>query len=227
MSREELSRNELPGMLAVAKAVSEQRWPHTMDAKLWADEFVKLNPGADHDLMLGWFANAIMAGYDTAQHRASRSEKPASIDLGSYVNAAEISAADAPHIVVEKLQKAIKNAAPQVNPQSGDSRQPMCHAGESTTADREPAGAAPSTPSATALNDELAHTPMTDAEVQRHIKNGISFGTDFIDFCRQMERAADAAWVNRDNPSANTGSEYICKCGLRVTPHRCQTGTDF
>jgi hypothetical protein len=21
--------------------------------------------------------------------------------------------------------------------------------------------------------------------------------------------------------------EYICKCGLRVTPHRCQTGSDF
>ena len=22
-------------------------------------------------------------------------------------------------------------------------------------------------------------------------------------------------------------SEYICKCGIRVTPHRCSTGTDF
>lgn len=21
--------------------------------------------------------------------------------------------------------------------------------------------------------------------------------------------------------------EYICKCGIRVTPHRCSTGTDF
>lgn len=62
--------DELPGMLAVAKGIAEQRWPHTMDAKVWADEFVKLNPSADHGLMLGWFANAIMAGYDTAQSRA-------------------------------------------------------------------------------------------------------------------------------------------------------------
>ena len=22
-------------------------------------------------------------------------------------------------------------------------------------------------------------------------------------------------------------NEYICKCGVRVTPHRCSTGTDF
>jgi hypothetical protein len=61
--------DELPGMLALAKGVAEQRWPHTMDAAVWAAEFVKLNPGADEGLMLSWFANAIMAGYDTAQSR--------------------------------------------------------------------------------------------------------------------------------------------------------------
>lgn len=41
-----------------------------MDGKLWADAFMqmwgdKLNE-VDHGLMLGWFCNAIMAGYDTA-----------------------------------------------------------------------------------------------------------------------------------------------------------------
>jgi hypothetical protein len=64
---------ELPGMMAVAKFVAEQRWPHTMDAKAWADEFVKAFPGIDHGTMLGWFANAIMAGYDTAQSRFAQS----------------------------------------------------------------------------------------------------------------------------------------------------------
>lgn len=71
MPQSDKRSDELPGMLAVAKGIAEQRWPHTMDAKVWADEFLKLNPGSDHGLMLGWFANAIMAGYDTAQARAS------------------------------------------------------------------------------------------------------------------------------------------------------------
>jgi len=46
------------------------------DAKIWAKEFIKViknNPDIiiDEDLMLGWFANAIMAGYD----RGKMSEK--------------------------------------------------------------------------------------------------------------------------------------------------------
>jgi hypothetical protein len=39
-------------------------WPQTMDAKIWADEFCKRNSASDHDTMIGWFANAIMVGYD-------------------------------------------------------------------------------------------------------------------------------------------------------------------
>lgn len=35
----------------------------TMDADVWAKEFVRIN-GGDVDLMRAWFANAIMAGYD-------------------------------------------------------------------------------------------------------------------------------------------------------------------
>ncbi len=63
--------DDLPGMLAVAKGIVEQRWPHTMDAAVWAAEFVKMYPGIDEGTMIGWFANAIMAGYDTAQARAA------------------------------------------------------------------------------------------------------------------------------------------------------------
>ena len=77
--------NELPGMLALAEGVAKQRFPHTMDAREWAREFCKTflpvnrNPPWQHiddpeGLMIGWFANAIMAGYDTAQaqHRPER-----------------------------------------------------------------------------------------------------------------------------------------------------------
>ena len=65
---------ELPGMLELAFAVQEQRWPHTVDAQVWADEWLKTiaqHPGIANDkaAMIGWFANAIMAGYDTARLR--------------------------------------------------------------------------------------------------------------------------------------------------------------
>ena len=76
---------DLPGMLAVAKGVAEQKWPHTMDAREWATEFCKrfhpidrdlskpaMNTAEAESLMVAWFANAIMAGYDTAQMRAAQ-----------------------------------------------------------------------------------------------------------------------------------------------------------
>jgi len=40
-----------------------------MDAKKWAEEFVNLYPDFEEDVALGWFANAIMAGYDTAANK--------------------------------------------------------------------------------------------------------------------------------------------------------------
>ena len=69
--------NELPGMLALSLAIQEQRWPQSMDARVWAQkwmEHIKENPSiaTDEDCMIGWFANAIMAGYDTAQMGGSR-----------------------------------------------------------------------------------------------------------------------------------------------------------
>jgi hypothetical protein len=61
--------NEPDGMVALAIGVAEQRWPHTMDAQVWADEWLKQlekTPwmASNRESMIGWFANAIMAGYD-------------------------------------------------------------------------------------------------------------------------------------------------------------------
>jgi hypothetical protein len=77
-----MSDNELPGFLALAKGVADQTFPHTVDARAWADEWLKtftVNPSiaSDRDTMIGWFANAIMAGYDTAQQRTSHAPAPA------------------------------------------------------------------------------------------------------------------------------------------------------
>lgn len=69
------SDDDLPGMLAVAKGIAEQTWPHTMDAAKWAAAFCQRYPGIDEGSMIGWFANAIMAGYDTAQARSAVSER--------------------------------------------------------------------------------------------------------------------------------------------------------
>jgi len=37
------------------------------DAKVWAKEFMKVVKVVDENDMVGWFANAIMAGYDRAK----------------------------------------------------------------------------------------------------------------------------------------------------------------
>jgi len=56
--------------------------PQSMDAKVWAKEFMRCKSGVppqdvkkpcvfvDEEDMLGWFANAIMAGYDEATRKA-------------------------------------------------------------------------------------------------------------------------------------------------------------
>jgi len=46
----------------------------TMDASIWAKEFCKLNPEVDEGVMLSWFANAIMAGYDIAYQQQKAKE---------------------------------------------------------------------------------------------------------------------------------------------------------
>jgi len=56
-----------------ANAITDEngkRWDRTMDAVLWAKAFCILYPNNDEANMLGWFANAIMSGWD---HHAWRS----------------------------------------------------------------------------------------------------------------------------------------------------------
>jgi len=70
---------ESPGMLALANAVSLQTWPHTIDARVWAEKWMKAikdHPEIANDqaAMVGWFANAILAGYDTATMRMGKNE---------------------------------------------------------------------------------------------------------------------------------------------------------
>ena len=62
---------ELPGMLALAEGVKAGEWPHTIDPQVWARKWLEITkdkPGAatDEGAMIGWFATAIMAGYDSA-----------------------------------------------------------------------------------------------------------------------------------------------------------------
>ena len=53
----------------------------TTDAQVWVTEWLKIikkNPDipTDEGTMLGWFANAIMAGYDAGQRAAQQQMKP-------------------------------------------------------------------------------------------------------------------------------------------------------
>ena len=59
------------GIKAVAESRSETPLYGQFDAVVWAREFCRLNPGADEATMIGWFANAIMTGYDEAHRRAA------------------------------------------------------------------------------------------------------------------------------------------------------------
>jgi hypothetical protein len=43
-------------------------WPYpSFDARDWAEAFCKLNPSMDEGVMIAWFANALMRGYDHAK----------------------------------------------------------------------------------------------------------------------------------------------------------------
>jgi hypothetical protein len=48
-------------------------WPlPSFDAQDWAKAFCKINPEMDEGVMLSWFANALMRGYDEHRARAAR-----------------------------------------------------------------------------------------------------------------------------------------------------------
>jgi hypothetical protein len=61
--------DELPGMLELQRAAADGHWPHTIDARTWADRFLERFPNGGYDVadLIAWFANAIMAGYDNAK----------------------------------------------------------------------------------------------------------------------------------------------------------------
>lgn len=68
--------SELPGILTLIKNIKEGIWPHTMDAQIWAKKWLEITRdkpeiALDEGAMIGWFANAIMAGYDTAMLRST------------------------------------------------------------------------------------------------------------------------------------------------------------
>lgn len=44
-------------------------WPlPSFDAEDWAKAFCKRNPGVAEDIMISWFSNALMRGYDQGRH---------------------------------------------------------------------------------------------------------------------------------------------------------------
>lgn len=59
------------------KYMEENAWQFSMDAVVWAQKFMEYkkrmrwtHAEIDEALMTGWFANAIMAGYDEATRRS-------------------------------------------------------------------------------------------------------------------------------------------------------------
>ena len=66
--------------------ITERELVNSMDARVWAKEFMRLYENSrkapqnipdwvDEDLMRGWFANAIMAGYDNATRKLQAENK--------------------------------------------------------------------------------------------------------------------------------------------------------
>jgi hypothetical protein len=49
--------------------------PLGIDGKLWAEAFCELHPTVDLSDALGWFCNAIMAGFDEGVRRVLRDFK--------------------------------------------------------------------------------------------------------------------------------------------------------
>ena len=64
---------------------------HTMDAQVWTVEWMKTikeHPGIPNDegAMLGWFANAIMAGYDADQQSVHLTALRRGLALSIFIN---------------------------------------------------------------------------------------------------------------------------------------------
>jgi hypothetical protein len=67
--------DEPDGMLKYLQVISDPQahrddpnWPlPSFDARDWAQAFCERYPQMDQDVMLAWFANALMRGYDQAR----------------------------------------------------------------------------------------------------------------------------------------------------------------
>lgn len=67
-----------------APPIIESLIPPTLDAREWVERFEKEHPTAmDPDTMIGWFANALMRGYDEGM-KAGTWEDEGSIDPKQY-----------------------------------------------------------------------------------------------------------------------------------------------
>ena len=72
----EAMSEELPGNLEIILRTEKQEWPHCMDAEVWVKKWKEYGmPEVDKDSLLCWFANAIMAGYDTACMQARKDDQ--------------------------------------------------------------------------------------------------------------------------------------------------------
>lgn len=51
----------------IIQRVDENWFYHSFDARVWAHAFCEAHPEMDEQVMAGWFANALMRGYDEAR----------------------------------------------------------------------------------------------------------------------------------------------------------------
>ena len=107
--------DESPGMLALQAGVLKQVLPHTIDAREWAKEFnataCKLGYQVmDEGWLVAWFANAIMAGYDTATMRLAADNAALRLKVQEYNSA--LDAMTARYVVLEALVTALPDTRP-------------------------------------------------------------------------------------------------------------------
>ena len=62
------------------------------------------------------------------------------------------------------------------------------------------------------------------ANARRLDRKAFRDDTEFADWAQSRCRHTLAATLPQ--PTSKESSEYICKCGIRVVPHRCQIGED-
>jgi hypothetical protein len=64
---------------AVSPPTQSSTWPYeSFDAREWAAAFLEIHPqcGVAHEVLVGWFANALMRGYDEHAAISRRSSSP-------------------------------------------------------------------------------------------------------------------------------------------------------